>query len=166
MRLLLILVTLLVTAPALAIVEQPDVRPEDFSSPEQKQRFRALVEDLRCTVCQNQNVADSHASLARDIRHQVLDLMKQGKSDEEVVNFLVARYGNYVRYRPPFNAQTAILWLGPFIFLGIAIWALLKLIRQRSRQRPDAALSNEEQAALQATLQSLQQTDETAGADK
>lgn len=155
MRILLLCMALLMVQPALAIVERPDVMPEDFSSPEEKQRFRALTEVLRCTVCQNQNLADSHASLARDLRHEILGLMHQGKSDEEIIAFLVARYGEFVRYRPPFNARTAVLWIGPFVFFVIALGTLVLIIRRRNRVQPAGALNNEEQAALQETLQSL-----------
>ena len=154
MRTLFLLVVLTLGSPAMAIVDRPDVMPEDFASPEQKLRFKALIEDLRCTVCQNQNLADSDASLARDLRHEVLDLMKQGKNDEEVVNFLVARYGNFVLYKPPFNGKTVVLWTGPFVFFALALITLIVLVRRRSQQAT-GALSNDEAAALQQALTTL-----------
>ena len=166
MRILLLFVALFASMPAMAIVEQADVMPADFDNPEQKARFRALTEELRCTVCQNQNIADSNASLARDVRRQVLNLIKEGKSDEEVVDYLVARYGDFVRYRPPFDARTAVLWLGPFVFLLVGLWTLLAFIRRRNREQTGGALDAEEQAALQETLNALKDHDSSAGGDK
>ena len=134
-----------------AIVEKQDILPEEFKSPEEKQRFRNLIEDLRCTVCQNQNLADSNASLARDLRHQVLDQIQTGKNDKEVIDYLVARYGDFVLYKPPFKSTTYVLWIGPFVFFIIAVTILFVLIRRRNQVKT-TSLSKEEAEKLQDAL--------------
>ncbi len=140
----------LAAVPARAIVEGRDVQPQDFASEAEKQRFRHLIKDLRCTVCQNQNLADSNAALARDLRRKILDQIQAGKSDQEIMEFLVARYGDFVLYRPPFKRSTWFLWLGPFLFLLVAVAILVAVIRRRAAA--PAALSAEERARLDAAL--------------
>jgi cytochrome c-type biogenesis protein CcmH len=100
-----------------------------------EQRLNKMAEDLRCLVCQNESLAGSRADLAQDLRREVREQMKAGKSDEEVIKYLTDRYGDFVLYRPPFKPVTLILWLGPVIFLGIggAIW-FVTLKRRRSLQ--------------------------------
>ncbi len=139
-----------VAGPAWAIVEGRDVQPQDFRSEAEKQRFRHLIKDLRCTVCQNQNLADSNAALARDLRRRILDQIQAGKSDQEIIDFLVARYGDFVLYRPPFKRSTWFLWLGPFLFFLVAAAILVAIIRRRGAAT--AALSAEERARLDAAL--------------
>ena len=109
----------------------PAVEPRSFPSPELAERYRGLVEELRCLVCQNQTIADSDADLARDLRDKVDELLRAGRSDEEILAYMVERYGNFVRYRPPFDPATAILWLGPFVLAGVAVVFLLVRIRRR-----------------------------------
>jgi cytochrome c-type biogenesis protein CcmH len=92
-------------------------------------RLKALSQELRCLVCQNTTLADSTAPLAEDLRQEIRQLMREGKSDKEVVDYLVARYGNFVRYRPPVNNGTALLWFGPFLLLivgGLVLFRVLK----------------------------------------
>ena len=86
----------------------------------------ALAEELRCLVCQNQTLADSHAALAVDLKNRIRELLREGKTEREVLDFMVQRYGDFVLYRPPLRAATALLWTGPFILLalGIAGWVL------------------------------------------
>ena len=110
-----------------------------------EKRVMALSAELRCLVCQNHSLADSHAELAQDLRREVRDLMKSGKSDTEVVDYLVARYGDFVRYRPPVNSATALLWFGPLILIvGGAIVLLITLSRRRKRIAAAEPLSDEE----------------------
>ena len=101
---------------------------------EVEHRLKLLSEELRCLVCQNQTLADSNAGLAVDLRNQVRDMIEQGKSDSEIKEYLVARYGDFVLYRPPMKGTTLLLWFGPFALLlgGAAIWLL---VQRRSRAR-------------------------------
>ena len=88
-----------------------------FAAPAQQQRFTALTTELRCLVCQNQNLAESNAPLAFDLRDQIFQQIQQGKSNKDIIDYLVARYGNFILYRPPLNKATLGLWFGPLIFL-------------------------------------------------
>jgi cytochrome c-type biogenesis protein CcmH len=98
-----------------------------------EQRMMALAEELRCLVCQNQTLADSHADLAADLRQEIRELMQKGQSDEEVKRYLVARYGDFVLYRPPLKSTTWLLWFGPAVLLvgGLATLYLVLLRRRR-----------------------------------
>ncbi|MGB7540775.1 MAG: cytochrome c-type biogenesis protein [Burkholderiales bacterium] len=96
-----------------------------------EQRMMALAAELRCLVCQNQTLADSNADLAVDLRNQIREKMKQGASEADIVEFLVARYGDFVLYRPPFKATTALLWLGPLLLLLAGLGALFFRIKRR-----------------------------------
>lgn len=95
-------------------------------------RYHALIAELRCAVCQNQSIAESNAPLAADLREQVRAQIAAGRTDAEIVDFMTARYGDYVRYRPAFRPGTLILWLGPFVLLALAGFAATVVIR-RSR---------------------------------
>lgn len=101
-------------------------------------RLKRLSNELRCLVCQNSTLADSDAPLAQDLRNEIRKLMEQGKTDEEIVAFLVARYGDFVTFRPPMNANTALLWFGPFIMLGIGMVTLVVVLKKRSAVIDDA----------------------------
>jgi cytochrome c-type biogenesis protein CcmH len=105
-------------------------------APPDEQRYQALIDELRCMVCQNQSIAESNAPLAEDLRQQVRAQMDAGKSDEEILSFLTARYGDYVRYRPAFKGMTLLLWLGPFAVLLLAAAMAVAFVR---RSRPAAA---------------------------
>ena len=102
-----------------------------------EQRIRQLEEKLRCLVCQNQSLADSNAELAGDLRKQVRDQVAAGRSDDEIIDFLVQRYGDFVRYEPPFKATTALLWIGPFLLFAGAAGFLVFTLRRR-RDAPEA----------------------------
>jgi len=121
-----LLLSLLLSAGVWAVAE---VR--EFDSPEQEDRYRELTEELRCTVCQNQNIADSNAELAGDLRDKTYRMVREGKSKGEIKDFMVARYGNFVLYDPPVTAGTLLLWVGPFLFLVFGGWLLLRLLRRR-----------------------------------
>ena len=108
------------------------VEPRSFPSPELADRYRGLVEEIRCLVCQNQSIADSNADLARDLRSKVDGMLREGRSDEEILAYMVARYGNFVRYRPPFDAATVLLWCGPFALALAALAGLLVRVRRRA----------------------------------
>ena len=116
-----------------------DVAPLRFQSPAEETRFRALVSELRCVMCQNQSLADSNAQIAHDLRREVLDLMREGRSDAEIKDFLVARYGEFVLYRPRVEGSTWLLWLGPAVLLLAGGIVVARIVRTRSAQasRPD-----------------------------
>ena len=131
---------------AVAPLSAPASEPRSFPSPELADRYRGLVEELRCLVCQNQTIADSNADLARDLRDKVDEMLRAGRSDEEILAYMVARYGNFVRYRPPFDAATALLWCGPFVLAAAAlIWLL---VRVRRRAPAGDGLTGEERTRL------------------
>jgi cytochrome c-type biogenesis protein CcmH len=93
-------------------------------------RVANLAHELRCLVCQNQTLADSNAPLAVDLRNQIREQLKSGKSERDVLDFMVARYGDFVLYRPPFKASTAALWLGPFLLLALGAWLFYRRVRR------------------------------------
>jgi cytochrome c-type biogenesis protein CcmH len=95
-------------------------------------RLKALSTELRCLVCQNTTLSDSNAPLAEDLRNEIRTLMREGKSDEEVTAYLVARYGDFVRYKPPVQANTALLWFGPFVILLIGVVLLFKVLKKQA----------------------------------
>jgi cytochrome c-type biogenesis protein CcmH len=106
-----------------------DPTPLQFRDATEEQRFHDLVAELRCVMCQNQSLADSNAQIAIDLRHEVIDLMREGRSDEDVRDFLVARYGEFVLYRPRVSGTTWLLWFGPLLFVlggGVVVWRLLR----------------------------------------
>lgn len=129
----LILATTLIAGPAIARVEV-----KQFDSPEQEERYDKLVAELRCLVCQNQNLADSNSELAIDMRRKTYEMVKQDKSEKEIANFMVERYGNFVLYRPPLNSNTLLLWTGPFLILIIGLSLLARTVRKRRRAPADA----------------------------
>lgn len=121
-------ILLLAAAPALAI----DMEPA-FEDPALQARYEALTRELRCTVCQNQTIADSNASLARDLRREVRRLMSEGKTDQEIRDFLTARYTDFVLYKPPVKPQTYLLWAAPFLLLAGGLGAAAVVIARRAR---------------------------------
>lgn len=127
---------LAVSLLTLALVGQGAVATEarpNADDPALEQRLLALTADLRCVVCQNESLAESRAPLAKDLREEVRSLMRQGKNDQEVVDYLTARYGDFVLYRPPLKPSTYLLWVGPALFLGVGGIAWFLTIRRRQR---------------------------------
>ena len=110
-------------------------------------RVAALAVELRCLVCQNQTLADSNAPLAVDLRNQIREQLEAGKSEQDVVDFLVARYGDFVLYRPPLKASTVALWAGPFVILGFGAWLLIRRIRRRPAAEPQLTEAERARAA-------------------
>ncbi|TXH03496.1 MAG: cytochrome c-type biogenesis protein CcmH [Nevskiaceae bacterium] len=110
----------------------------------QESRYRALTQELRCLVCQNQNIADSNAPLAADLRNQVQAQIVAGRTDAEITRYLTDRYGDFVLYRPPFKAVTLLLWLGPALLVLLAL-ALAWTFSRRSQRVPPAATVDPEQ---------------------
>ena len=103
-----------------------------------EQRLKVLAEELRCLVCQNQTIADSNAPLAVDLRNQIRGQISQGRSDDQIRDYMVARYGDFVLYRPPFQANTALLWLGPLLLIVGGAIALVIAVRRRAAPAADA----------------------------
>lgn len=110
-------------------------------------RMLTLTAELRCLVCQNQTIADSNADLAVDLRKQVREMLARGDSDEQIRDYMTARYGDFVLYRPPFNRKTALLWLGPGVLLVGGLGVLMFVLRRRSRLDPSLFEAEPEEAA-------------------
>ena len=107
----------------------------DFTGAAEEQRFKALIAELRCLVCQNQSLLDSDAELAEDLRREAYNLMKSGRDDAQIMQFLVDRYGDFVLYRPPLKPSTYLLWFGPvLLFLGAGFWVYRTIRNQRPVQ--------------------------------
>ncbi|HEX5677307.1 MAG TPA: cytochrome c-type biogenesis protein [Alcanivorax sp.] len=125
------------TVLLLALIAVPSWAAIDiyqFDSDAQRDRFQRLTEQLRCPKCQNQSIADSDAEISQDMRERVARMIREGRSDEEIVAFFVERYGNFVSYRPPFNPRTAILWVGPLTLLLLGGVGIVLLVRRASRE--------------------------------
>ena len=129
--------------PALSMADE--ARPL-ADNPEVEARLRGLAVELRCLVCQNQTLADSNAPLAEDLRREVRTLIAQQKTDQEIIDFLVARYGDFVLYRPPLKATTLLLWIGPFVLLGLGAATLVLALKRRAQASPEAPLSEEDRS--------------------
>jgi len=131
----------------------------EFRTPVDEIRFQELTAELRCPKCQNQNIADSDAPIAKDLRREVYRLINAGAADSEIVDFMVTRYGEFVLYRPVVNSHTWFLWYGPYLVLGVGALVILMIVYLRKanrRARPDAKkteLTAEERARLDALLE-------------
>ncbi|MDF3936771.1 cytochrome c-type biogenesis protein [Pseudomonas citronellolis] len=143
----------------LAGVAHAAIDTYEFPNEGERQRFRELTTELRCPKCQNQDIADSNAPIAADLRKQIYEQLKQGKSDEQIVDYMVDRYGDFVRYKPPVNARTWLLWFGPAALLGFGVLVIGVLVarRRRAAAGPSASLSAEEQARLNQLLDNQDQ---------
>ena len=126
--------------------------PSAVDDPVLEKRVVNLTSELRCLVCQNQSLADSHADLAIDLKNQVRSQMLAGKSDAEIRNYMVARYGDFVLYDPPFKSSTLLLWAGPFALLLIGLLGLARYLRSRRRRLPAVELTPAERARAAALL--------------
>jgi cytochrome c-type biogenesis protein CcmH len=117
------------------------IEPREFDTPEQEQRFSELTEELRCTVCQNQSLADSDVPLAEDLRNEIQTMIEQGNSDEDIKRFLVDRYGDFVLYRPPVRGNTLLLWLAPLLLLTTGAAVMGVTIHRRRVMLAEEALA-------------------------
>lgn len=122
---------------AAAWAAQAKDAPLVAAEPELEKRVMAVAVELRCLVCQNQTIADSSADLAVDLRNQVRLMLRDGKSEREILNFMTSRYGDFVLYRPPVKSTTALLWFGPPLLLGAGLLTLWLVLRRRSRMSAD-----------------------------
>ena len=139
----LLLALIVFATPALAV--QPD---EMLKNPTLESRARVLSQNLRCLVCQNQSIDDSDASLAKDLRILLRERLTAGDSDAQAMDFIVARYGNFVLLKPPFQLNTALLWLGPGLLLLLAGFGFYRYLRNRQAAPAPADFSAEDQARL------------------
>jgi len=138
MRTLLVLLALLLGQTAAAL------EPVDYRSAAEEQRFKALTAELRCVMCQNQSIADSNAPIAHDLRREVLALMREGRSDDQIKQYLVERYTDFVLYEPPMRGGNWLLWVGPFLILLAGGVAVVRIIRRKQPAAAAPAADNEE----------------------
>ena len=126
----------------------------EFKNEAERERYRTLVEELRCPKCQNQNIADSNAPIAMDLRREIYRMLEEGQSNEQIVDYLVARYGDFVLYKPPVNAKTLVLWYGPIVLLviGFAVLAFILIRRRRASDKPASNTLSEAERERLATL--------------
>jgi cytochrome c-type biogenesis protein CcmH len=125
--------------------------------PVTEQRLISISEEMRCLVCQNESLAGSRSDLANDLRREIRILIKEGKSDDQIRNFMVERYGDFVLYRPPVKPVTWLLWIGPFIILAIGIAGLLRYLRRRNSSIPNVTLTDLDNQKIDALLNSSNQ---------
>lgn len=138
---------LALVAPAFAAIDA-----YTFEDPTQEQRFRQLTAELRCPKCQNQSIADSNAPLSEDLRRRVYEMIQAGRSDDEIKDFMMTRYGDFISYRPPLKPVTWPLWFGPFALLALALLGLLFWLRRRGGAASPPELSAEERRRLAQVL--------------
>lgn len=124
----------------------------DFDNSEQEEIFKSLGKQLRCPKCQNNNIADSNSGLAQDLRLKVYELLKKNKSEDEIVDYMVARYGNFVTYNPPLTASTLILWLGPLCVILVGFSMLIWQSKKTRNQKENIGLDSDEQERLSQLL--------------
>jgi cytochrome c-type biogenesis protein CcmH len=128
--------TLLIVAAILLAAPHSHAQSSELTKADARteQRLKVLADELRCLVCQNQTIADSNAPLAVDLRNQIRTQMSQGRSDDQIRDYMVERYGDFVLYRPPFKATTALLWVGPFALVALGAGVMWLLVRRRRPQ--------------------------------
>ena len=122
----------------------------EFDNMQQEQTFHDLTKVLRCPKCQNQNISDSNAELAKDLRNKTYELVKKGQSQDQVIKYMVDRYGNFVRYDPPMTPATIFLWLGPLLFILIGFYIVFRMTRKQKKETPE--LDDAENARLKTLL--------------
>ena len=127
----------------------------EFKDAEKQARFHDLVADLRCPKCQNQNLADSNSAIAQDLRQKIYEMLDAERSNSEIIDYMVARYGDFVLYKPRFNSQNAILWLGPFVLLIAGLSVVIFLVRQRGKKNSSKENTTELDAQQKKRLQKV-----------
>ena len=160
MRVIMLFIMAVLLSPATAA----PVATYDFASEEQEAMFNKLSNELRCLVCQNQAISDSNADLAKDLRDEIYGMLQQGKSEEEIVEFMVVRYGDFVLYRPPIKPMTWVLWFGPAFALIAGFYFVVRIINKQ-KQAAAGDMSSEEIERLKA-LQSEAQAMKNTGDSK
>lgn len=147
-------VLLMMLTPSFSAELQAAVDVYEFETTEQEQRFRALSNEFRCPMCQNANLTSSPGGVAADLRREIYRMIIEGQTDQEIEAFMLARYGDFILYRPRLTLQTVMLWFGPLVFLIIGIWAAFSIMRRSGKETPDSAasLSGDEEARLEQLL--------------
>ena len=140
MKRIALLISLVICFATVALAKE--AKPAE--DPQIEQRMRALTEQLRCLVCQNETLADSRADLAEDLRKEIREQMKAGKSDREIIAFLTQRYGDFVLYKPPVKSTTYLLWFGPFVLLFAGTGVLYRYLKRRRELIDDKPLTADE----------------------
>ena len=159
MRSLFFLVfVLLASATTFAAID-----PYQFDNESQRERYQHFIDDMRCPKCQNQNLAGSDAPIAQDLRHELQRLIKDGKSDHEITDYMVSRYGDFILYEPPFDSRTAALWLAPIVFFIVGVGVLIGVARRRAAARGMPELTADEQAKLQQLLNASAESGDNMG---
>ncbi|WP_295580910.1 cytochrome c-type biogenesis protein [uncultured Lamprocystis sp.] len=130
-----------------------------FDSPAQERTFRDLTSKLRCLVCQNESLAGSQADLAQDLRKEVYGMLREGKSQDEIITFLVDRYGDFVLYQPQVKPSTYLLWFGPFVLIGVGGWLLLRALKAKKAE-PEPETDAAERARLHQLLAATEPPDQ------
>jgi len=125
---------------------QARVEVQQFTDAQTEADYKQLINELRCLVCQNQNLADSNAELAQDMRKKVAEQLNKGSSKDEIVTYMVERYGDFVMYRPPFKSSTLLLWLGPLVFFLIAAVVVISFMRNQKKDIADLTQQQQNKA--------------------
>lgn len=141
-------VLLLISLFMFSSVHAAPIETYKFETAEQEKTFYKLSDELRCLVCQNQNIAESNADLAKDLRKEIFTMISAGQSEDEIVDFMVQRYGDYVLYRPPMKPLTWLLWFGPAIVFIFGVFYALRRLRSVSTEVPQAELSEQERERI------------------
>ncbi|MCO4756721.1 MAG: cytochrome c-type biogenesis protein CcmH [Oceanospirillaceae bacterium] len=146
----LISLLMLVSVQAFAAIDTYDFKDEDT-----RKRFQQLTEELRCPKCQNQNLSDSNSPIAKDLRHEVYRMLSEGESDSEIADFMVARYGEFVLYKPRKDASTYVLWYGPFALLLVGVIVVFAITRRKNtavKESPESNLDDAQRKQLNSLL--------------
>ena len=145
----ILLIGLILSSPVFAV----QIEFHQFENKQQEELYLQLIAELRCVKCQNQNLAESNAELATDMREKTYEMITQGKSRSDVVSYMTARYGDFVLYKPPFKSKTWLLWIGPPILLILSLWFLLRLIRNQKKEKIEP-LSDAQRESVRTALES------------
>lgn len=146
---LILSILLALSLPLIAV----QIEFHTFENAKREQLYLDLIAELRCVKCQNQNLAESNAELARDMREKTYDMIVEGKSREDVVNYMTARYGDFVLYKPPFKGKTVLLWIGPPVLLLLSFFFVIRILRKQSKQLT-AQLSDVDRESVRNVLNS------------
>lgn len=149
MHRLVLMLSLFFSLPSLQAATLADYT---FDKPEQAEDYRAIIEEMRCLVCQNESLAGSNAELAVDLRNEIYEMMKSGQEKQDIINFMVARYGDFVLYNPPLKPTTYPIWFGPLIVFLIGGVVLFRILKRKSVSR-ETELSAEEEQRLDRLLE-------------
>lgn len=161
MKTLVIILVAMMFTPAYA----GPVITYDFATAEQEALFNKLSDELRCLVCQNQAISDSNADLAKDLRDEIYAMLQQGQSEDQIVEFMVARYGDFVLYRPPMKPVTWLLWFGPALALIVGFFVVMRIVNKQ-KQASAVAISGEDIERLKALQAETQAVSKNSGDGK